>query len=481
MEPTVALVERGAATATAAASSGSLASGEDQYRRCCGAAWRERWRDRQVDLCEPSPYLAPGEASSLRCWESDTGGPLVADDDSATGAWFCEARQLALNSTAVKLGSADDISVPTASQKGLWQPRSLLLRCRLRQERLRRTKHFKMLLRHVLPNALAELPEALATPSDDPAPGATTTVFVARYSVKNFFLAHFDLLQVVAILMQLGDDFERRAQLVFVPPDKANHGWWGPQRALWGSLTTAPPLSYVEWLKLQPSRPLVRVPHAVFALSGFHSVYGRGPVGHAFEDACRSCDVGGPTSAVRPFYRAFLSLSLGRLGQLQLPSADTSAPPRLRAVWISRGKGHGGAYGSKVGRRCLNEPALLNAVEHREPAVQMRAVELADLPFAQQLTLFRGGAILTGMHGAGYANLIFFPPGAVVAELCPLGYCTDSYRRISPQLGLTYMRWTNTIQANAKSNYDTIVDESQFLALMRDAVGAWRAPGTAAK
>ena len=42
----------------------------------------------------------------------------------------------------------------------------------------------------------------------------TTTVFVARYSVKNFFLAHFDLLQVVAILMQLGDDFERRAQLV---------------------------------------------------------------------------------------------------------------------------------------------------------------------------------------------------------------------------------------------------------------------------
>ena len=226
---------------------------------------------------------------------------------------------------------------------------------------------------------------------------------------------------MVAILTQLGDDFSERAQLVFVPPDKANHAWWGPQRALWSSLTAAPALSYVEWVRRQPrwgGSRLVRVPHAVFALSGFHSVYGRGPVGHAFEAACGPCAAasgggrgGAQVSQVSPFYRAFLGLSLARLGQLE-PTAAAAAPARwLRALWISRGKGHGGAYGSTVARRCLNEDALRAAAERAaahdeargERAVRLSAVELADLPFTQQLPLFRSAAILTGMHGAGCA------------------------------------------------------------------------------
>ena len=111
------------------------------------------------------------------------------------------------------------------------------------------------------------------------------------------------------------------------------------------------------------------------------------------------------------------------------------------------------------------------AVVDRAPG----AVELADLPFTQQLPLFRSAAILTGMHGAGYSNLIFLTPGSVVAEMCPLGYCTNSYERIAPLLGLTYVRWTNSIQANAKRNYDTVVDEAQFLAFMQRASKLWRA------
>ena len=62
-----------------------------------------------------------------------------------------------------------------------------------------------------------------------------------------------------------------------------------------------------------------------------------------------------------------------------------------------------------------------------------------------------------------------------VAELCPLGYCTQSYERISARVGLTYLRWTNTIQANAKEGYDTIVDTKQFVDLMSKAVRALQA------
>ena len=65
-------------------------------------------------------------------------------------------------------------------------------------------------------------------------------------------------------------------------------------------------------------------------------------------------------------------------------------------------------------------------------------------------------------------------PASVVAELCPLGYCTQSYTRLSARLGLTYLRWTNSIAENAKPGYDTIVDTNQFVELMRKALGAWR-------
>ena len=39
---------------------------------------------------------------------------------------------------------------------------------------------------------------------------------------------------------------------------------------------------------------------------------------------------------------------------------------------------------------------------------------------------------------------------------------------------LAYMRWTNSHQENAKANYDTIVEPSEFMALMEKAVKAVR-------
>lgn len=273
---------------------------------------------------------------------------------------------------------------------------------------------------------------------------------------------------------------------MLVPPDKANHGWWGPQRLLWASLASAPTLSYVEWL--QSARPgsqhLVRVPHAVFALSGFHSVYGRGVVGKAFERVCApralasSCATSGVSATrlapVSAWYRTFLSFSLARMGVLYLPSRPEAAPgrpaPRLPGLWISRGKGHGGAYGKQVARRCLNEPALLEALEASGLRLALRMAELADMPFGDQLAQIRAAAVLTGMHGAGFANMIFMAPGSVVAELCPLGYCTDSFRTLAPRLGLAYLRWTNAIASNAFANYDTVVEPHAFVELMRSAL-----------
>ena len=48
-------------------------------------------------------------------------------------------------------------------------------------------------------------------------------------------------------------------------------------------------------------------------------------------------------------------------------------------------------------------------------------------------------------------------------------------------MGLTYMRWTNAIEKNARPGYDTLVDPGQFVGLMRRAVRAvWRDRAAAA-
>ena len=205
------------------------------------------------------------------------------------------------------------------------------------------------------------------------------------------------------MLHALGPKRASRAQLVFLPPDKANIGWWGPQRSLWAAFSRTPPLSFVEWVRQvserergpraathpvathqmphhkptsshrpldhQQRHALLAVPHAVFALSGLHSVYGRGAVGRALEATCEHCaqkrGASAPLARVSAFYRPFLGLALQHAGLLFLPhrsAAGERAP--LHGVWISRGKGLGGGYGKTVKRLCLNEPQVLTWIAH---------------------------------------------------------------------------------------------------------------------
>ena len=538
---------------------------ESGYRSCCAAAWQAHWRHREVEFCDASAAAAGIDShapvSRLTCLEvppsmaatgvdseaaadggdgggGDGGGKAGSTPTDKASTWYCEARHLRVNASAVRLGSSD-LSIPTPSQKGLWKPRALLLKCALRWAALKAKGRFGMLMRQLLPGALGE--EKAPTPEEDvqeeeeeegkegkeagkeeqqeeEAKAASTIVFIGRYSVKNFWLAHYDLLQVASILLHaLGPSMAagntskggHAAQLVFIPPDKANHDWWGPHKPLWQAFSTLPILSYSEWVDAERRRAmaafraraasrsdaakgppplLIPVKRAIFALSGQHSVYGRGAIGRGMEKVCAAC---GPSDAassssssaassaaarrmgrVSAFYRPFLSVALSYHGLLYLPPPPTSARPSHRGLWISRGKGLGNGYGKTVGRRCLNEEEVLNALHHSEVRVRLTPLELSGMPFVEQLRHFRSVTLLTGMHGAGYANIIFLPVGAVVAELCPLGYCTESYRRLSLRLGVQYMRWTNNIAENARDGYDTIVDTQQFNGLMAKAVKA---------
>lgn len=64
-------------------------------------------------------------------------------------------------------------------------------------------------------------------------------------------------------------------------------------------------------------------------------------------------------------------------------------------------------------RRVANEPEVAGLLR----GFGFETVRLAELSFDQQMQLFAEAAVVIGPHGAGFANLVFTPPGATVFVL----------------------------------------------------------------
>ena len=82
----------------------------------------------------------------------------------------------------------------------------------------------------------------------------------------------------------------------------------------------------------------------MFALSGLHSVYGRGTIGREMERVCAPCASAGAAASglkrVSSFYRVALSHSLARLGWLSAPPVCRGTPPpRSASRGLRRGAG----------------------------------------------------------------------------------------------------------------------------------------------
>jgi hypothetical protein len=64
-------------------------------------------------------------------------------------------------------------------------------------------------------------------------------------------------------------------------------------------------------------------------------------------------------------------------------------------------------------RRVVNEPEVVALLQE----FGFETVRLAELAFERQMQLFAEAAVVLGPHGAGFANLVFTPPGAQVLVL----------------------------------------------------------------
>lgn len=90
---------------------------------------------------------------------------------------------------------------------------------------------------------------------------------------------------------------------------------------------------------------------------------------------------------------------------------------------------------AKAGRRRVGNAAELEAAL---AAAGFATVCAEDLPWAEQIAVFRAARVVVGPHGAGLANLVFCAPGTRVVELAHAEYFNPTFWRLAALRGLDY-------------------------------------------
>lgn len=115
------------------------------------------------------------------------------------------------------------------------------------------------------------------------------------------------------------------------------------------------------------------------------------------------------------------------------------------------------------GRRCVNEDELIQPLKD----IGFSIYTMEHMTFEQQIKLFRSSEVITGVHGAGFAWLIFCDPGTIVCEIYK-DVPRVHYQDISVKCGLKYYRFHNVKQPNPVEYpgahlEDCIVDKESYI------------------
>ena len=60
-----------------------------------------------------------------------------------------------------------------------------------------------------------------------------------------------------------------------------------------------------------------------------------------------------------------------------------------------------------------------------------RSYELSSFTFEQQVVLFASAEVVVGVHGAGFANIVFAPESIKVIEIASEEYCPSMYQDLA--------------------------------------------------
>jgi hypothetical protein len=114
---------------------------------------------------------------------------------------------------------------------------------------------------------------------------------------------------------------------------------------------------------------------------------------------------------------------IGKRISESIPVLDSEKPGR---IYVSRRE--------PVTRVICNEQEFVRDLERKG----FRVCVLENLPFEEQVRLFRNAELVVAPHGAGLTNLIFSKPGTPVVEIHAKGYERRHYWDLCEELGHEY-------------------------------------------
>ncbi|WAQ99366.1 RCN11-like protein [Mya arenaria] len=120
-------------------------------------------------------------------------------------------------------------------------------------------------------------------------------------------------------------------------------------------------------------------------------------------------------------------------------------------------------FGGRVHRKFKNEGDIVLTLKNNFPEANIAAIRLEDLTMLEQLSLITNTDILVGMHGAGLSHVLFLPDHALVIELFPLSFHSDTYihfRTFARWRNLKYLCWQNTNQENEFEDFYTKIPKN---------------------
>ena len=114
-------------------------------------------------------------------------------------------------------------------------------------------------------------------------------------------------------------------------------------------------------------------------------------------------------------------------------------------------------------RILVNEEKILSQLQD----LGFQICLLEQMPFEEQVRLFRNADVVAGPHGAGFTNLIFSKPGTRVVEILPKGHERRCYWTLCAELGHEYRCYLGDPKFPArKGDPDIEIDNHSFLSAL---------------
>lgn len=124
-------------------------------------------------------------------------------------------------------------------------------------------------------------------------------------------------------------------------------------------------------------------------------------------------------------------------------------------------------------RKLVDIDRHMLALENRYPHAEIRRVDLAGMPFPQQVQLVRDSNVLAGVHGAGLTHGLWMKERSAIVEILPEGFMHKGFRNLAGALGHDYFSAHGVQPEEGSGSWqedDVVLEEEKLFELMDVAI-----------